>query len=191
MKDCIYIRDMVVITFYSILLLIELFCTGFIMNRIDLITNVIKYNETFISECNSDKITTFNHGSLYDNTIGLLSIISILLTMLVINKFTKFSNKNSSEYIPLININNEDNNRDNLISIYKIRLAIDIIFIMSLFATYILNITQLIFQFLDVESSCVELIDNKVNGFFTVYNILQCASIFMIISVIFIYPLYK
>jgi hypothetical protein len=184
MIDCEYFRNILTIGFYSIFITLELICTSFLIDNKESIKNILK-NETFRTQCNSDKINTFDDGVLYENTFAFLIMLSIMIGVALINiiNYRKNSKKVTyeEESKPLLNI----------IKIDRIELTFNIILIMSIIGVFVLNITQLIFQLYNVSTKCIELIDNNINGFMIVYSLLECCCTLVIISLVFIFAFYK
>jgi hypothetical protein len=184
--NCKKVSYISLIVFYSVVVIIELSCSGFIITNLESIVKFIKNNETFINNCDNDRITSFNHGSLYDNTIALFSVISILLCIIVIRMI--YSNSKINELYNYQSINEIENQNIQLftnITFDKIRLIFDIIFVLSIITFCILNITQFVFQLYNVQRKCIEIIDNNINGFGLSYNILECTSVLLFISIVF------
>ena len=109
---CEYLRNILIIGFYSILIILELVCTFFIIDNTELIKNVLK-DKTFQINCNSDRINTFDNGVLYENTFVFLIMLSIMICMILINIFNYKKNFNINPYqinsyeeesMPLLNV---------------------------------------------------------------------------------------
>lgn len=190
MTDCEYLRNILLISFYSIFITLELICTSFLIDNIDSIKNVLK-NDTFQMECKSDRINTFENGVLYKNTFAFFIMILIMITMIIINIINIFNYEKKSIEYDIKNYNEESKLLLNIIKTNKIELCFNIILIISIIGYIVLNITQLIFQLYNVSINCIELIDDNVNGFLLVYSLLECCCILLIISLFFIYAFFK
>ncbi len=172
------------LAFYLILMILELASASFIINNIDKLLNFIKHNETFIKDCDSDGLNSFDHGTLYNNTIVLLVALFLLLIMMIIKLIYEIKNNRHDESDGLINNFNESIRFLRNIA-NKSREAFSIPLISLCIICYVLNITQFIFQLYNVNMDCVELINSEITNFSTMYNILQCSSAVAVLSAIF------
>ena len=198
MTDCRYFRNILIVGLYSIFITLELVCTSFLIDNTESIKNILK-NETFQEKCNLDRINTFDNGVLYENTFAFLIMLSVMVGMILINilYYNKKSNiipyNKKSNIIPY-NIEEEEEESKpllNIIKLERIELTFNIILIMSIIGVFALNVTQFIFQLYNVSISCIELIDDNLDGFLVVYSLLECCCTLVIISVFFMYAFFK
>jgi len=193
MTYCEHSKYIILICLYFILVLLELVCTSFLIDNNQLIKNVLR-NETFKIQCKSDRINTFDDGVLYQNTFAFLIMLSIMISIILINIFYNKKKSNvvshqindHGESKPLLNLINEHEEESksllNLIKTERIELTFNIILIMSIIGFFVLNISQLVLQSYNVSIDCIKLIDNNINGFFLIYSALECCCAFIVTS---------
>jgi len=152
----------------------------------------MKHNDTFVASCETDRINTLDHGTIYNNTLGLVVVASVCISIFCVTEILKKKNReyNINSFYQLEGENSSLIDRMKL-KLYKLELTTDIILIMSIIAVYVLNVLQIIFQIYGVNIDCIKLIDNKINGFFAVYGMLECICCIVAISAFFILPMYK
>jgi len=179
-----YMRNNILGIYYTILFLLEIVSTGFIINKMSDIIEITSNNNTFIEECKYDKLNSFNHGKLYYNTV--LLFISLICVMSVISIYILYQlkiNRKKLEYNQELIYNDNNDN--------KIKFILGIILLILCIVYYILNITQFIYQLYDIDIDCIKIINNNIDNFNVIYSILQCATSFIIISIIFLFPLFR
>jgi hypothetical protein len=161
---------------FSVLFILEFVSTSYLIYNNNSIKNVLK-QESFQNICYADKINTFDNGILYHNTLAFLILLCILFSTIIISYIVnnKLGN-NRLEYTRL---------EYNRLEYTRLEQCIYIFLIIILIGIVIINITQLIFQLYNISFNCIELINNSVSGFTSIYSILGCCCCLMLILVIF------
>mgnify|MGYP000886214299 CR=1 FL=1 len=189
-----YIRDAFVIGIYSFIIISQLISTSYIIDNIDNINNILD-NNTFMLHCNNDGINKLNDGSLLKNTMALLITSSLLIGSFIMIMINKILNKRRINK----NLNNLDNiNKteetglinNNIININMYEHSINTIFIISIISFIITSIIQYLLQSINVDDSCIDLINNNIKYFYVFYKLMQTVSFFVLLSLFIITPLY-
>jgi hypothetical protein len=145
--------------------------------------------------CNNDGINKLNDGSLLKNTMALLITSSLLIGSFIMIMINKILNKRRINK----NLNNLDNiNKteetglinNNIININMYEHSINTIFIISIISFIITSIIQYLLQSINVDDSCIDLINNNIKYFYVFYKLMQTVSFFVLLSLFIITPLY-
>jgi len=186
-----YIRDAFVIGIYSFIIISQLISTSYIIDNIDNINNILD-NNTFMLHCNNDGINKLNDGSLLKNTMALLITSTLLIGSFIMIMINKILNKRRIKY----NINKTEETEEtglinnNIININMYEHSINTIFIMSIISFIITSIIQYLLQSINVDDSCIDLINNNIKYFYVFYKLMQTVSFFVLVSLFIITPLY-
>jgi hypothetical protein len=182
-------RDTLIISIYFGLIMLELISSSFMIHNKNNIINYIEYNNTFIEKCNNSNIYK-NYDNIFNNILAMLINISIIFTTFIFLIINKFKNKrkriydikyqNDLESDGLI-LNNKGIIKKELIDDETIDITINILFVLSIISHIIINIIQFIYQINNIDIYCIQLINNHVNNFYIIYNLLSCISFISVI----------
>lgn len=180
-------RDTIIISIYSGLIILELLSSFFLIHNKNNIINYIEFNNTFIDRCKDSNINK-NYDNIFNNTLAILINIFIIFTTFISMIINKYKNKrriynikyqNDLEYDGLLL--NKGIIKKELINDETINITINILFVLSIISYIIINIIQFIYQINNVDMYCIKLINNSVNNFYIIYNLLSCVSLISII----------
>jgi len=167
---------------YGSIIINQLVCSTFIINKEREITNIINSNN-FLTNCSNDYITELNrhnNGALFNNTFAML-ITSIITIGFYFIKKIPIKTRIIDERQLLIN-----NNIEVDMPIYIYHVMVNTIFILSIWAFVIINIVQFILQF-NISPSCLDLI--KINNFNTIYNLMNIVSLISFVGIFILIPI--
>jgi hypothetical protein len=171
-----YIRDFILISIYTFILISQLSFSSYIINNKDNL-EIILENYKNITECKNDAIYRLNNGTMINNTTAILISSCIIIgsfLLILINYYI------SQKYQYEILDNNFEKNNSlisrRLIPREKYDLAIHLIFIMSIICFIVCNGIQFILQLNNISQQCVKYIDYKLTNFYVIYNFMTCTS---------------
>ena len=186
-----YIKESILITSYTILIILQISSTSYILDNSDRINDILQ-NESFKIKCKNDSINKILYnGSTYNNICAILASSTVIIgsfLLIMINKYIeyKIDIKNKNSYQSLTNDIDDFENKyedENLGLISKKIIdkkmyvtSINTIFVISIFSYIITNGIQFILQINNVNNNCIEYINNYVDNFTIMYKIMLYAS---------------
>ena len=191
-----YLRDIIIITTYSLVLICQFSFSSFIIyNKNNIINTLINYQN--ISACKNDSIYRLQNGSL-----NMLSVFIFACSIFIVITFISFLIiKILIEYGSLNNID-LDNDLDNndiiiptLLNKSNYKLCSYLLFIIFILCFIICNGFQYVLQINNISVDCIKYIDNYVDNFYIIYqSIIICSfisSYCFIITLLYCFIMYR
>ena len=188
-----YIKESILIVAYTILIILQISSTSYIIDNSDRINNILQ-NDTFKINCKNDYINKLNslyNGSTYNNICAILASSTIIIgsfILIMINKYIEYriDIKNKNSYQSLTNVDDDFENKydDENIGLISKKIidkkmyvtSINTIFVISIITYIITNGIQFILQINNVNNNCIEYINNYVDNFTIMYKIMLYTS---------------
>ena len=187
----IYIRDIILIGIYTIILILQLSLASYFIDKKNDIENIL-INYKYIEQCKDSAIYRLNNGSMMNNIIAIIISSSIIIgsfLMIILNKF--ISNRYEYESLDnnFLNIKNTDSIISrNLVPREKYNMAIQLIFIMGIICFVICNGIQFVLQLNNINDLCLDYINDRLDNFYVIYKIMTCISFMASFALFFIIP---
>jgi hypothetical protein len=187
----IYIRDIILIGIYTIILILQLSLASYFIDKKNDIENIL-INYKYIEQCKDSAIYRLNNGSMMNNIIAIIISSSIIIgsfLMIILNKF--ISNRYEYESLDnnFLNIKNTDSIISrNLVPREKYNMAIQLIFIMGIICFVICNGIQFVLQLNNINDLCLDYINDRLDNFYVIYKFMTCISFMASFALIFIIP---
>jgi hypothetical protein len=184
----IYIRDIILIGIYTIILILQLSFASYFIDKKNDIENIL-INYKYIEQCKNSAIYRLNNGSMMNNIIAIIISSSIIIgsfLMIILNKFIS----NRYEYESLDNTIKFSDSiiSRNLVPREKYNMAIHLIFIMGIICFVICNGIQFVLQLNNINDLCLDYINDRLDNFYVIYKIMTCISFMASFALFFIIP---
>ena len=193
-----YVRDIIIITIYSLVLLCQLAFSSYILYNKNNITNTL-INYQNISYCKNDSIYRLQNGSL--NKLSLLVFVSCIyiiitfLALLINKKLIKKDYESLNDHDFDHDLDNNDIIIPNLLNKYNYNSPLYLFFIIFIICFITCNGIQYVLQVNNISIDCIKYIDNYVHNFYIIYQCIQICSFIssycLIITLLYCFIMYR
>ena len=181
-----YIRDILIITFYGFIMILQLSFSSFLIDKKNNLMDIL-YNYNNITDCKNDAIYRLRDGALTVISMAIIVSSSVIIgscILLLINKYIL----SKKEYISLGDIDNTPFLINQFVNKDKYDTTINIIFIMAIICFIISNGIQFILQLNNISDKCLIYINSRIDNFYVIYKIMTCTSFLASYALFFIIP---
>ena len=181
-----YIRDILIITCYSVIIITQLSFSSFIIDKKNNLMDIL-HNYENITDCKNDAIYRLRDGALIDISMAIIVSSAVIIgscILFLINKYIILK----KEYISLGDIDNTPLLINQFVNKDRFDATINMIFIMANICFIISNGIQFILQLNNISNKCLTYINSHIDNFYVIYKIMTCTSFMASYSLFFIIP---